>query len=242
VKFVLIFVALLYLFDKTNGPLHTTERCSQQPSVKCGCPPSHPSGKVSVLTHFRNEHTRLTYGHLLRDGSTSLYTVWFIPYHSPYALECPDYEEDRCEFNLQGTLRYILGDNGFNLSIILAFLRGIRVDKFIFVKLLSLYIWVELLHVIYFFLLVGWDFWRENIFKIVPVQVPTKLEMWQNYVTFVFVITYVLQAMWPCVVHILIIDHRSLLSMRVPRVCALRSSSGGRSNWGLDSRSGRVKN
>jgi hypothetical protein len=34
----------------------------------------------------------------------------------------------------------------------------------------------------------------KNIFKIVPVQVPTKLEMWQNYVAFVFVITYVLQA------------------------------------------------
>jgi hypothetical protein len=36
-------------------------------------------------------------------------------------------------------------------------------------------------------------FWRENVFKIFPVQVPTKLEeMWQNYVAFVFVITYVL--------------------------------------------------
>jgi hypothetical protein len=41
------------------------------------------------------------------------------------------------------------------------------------------------------------------------------------------VITYVLQTMWPCVVHILIIDHRPLLSMRVPRVCALKSSRGG---------------
>jgi hypothetical protein len=33
----------------------------------------------------------------------------------------------------------------------------------------------------------GRFFWRENVFKIVPVQVPTKLEMWQNYVAFVFV-------------------------------------------------------
>jgi ATP/ADP translocase len=47
-------------------------------------------------------------------------------------------------------------------------------------------------------------FWRENVFKIVPVQVPTKLEMWQNCVAFIFVITYVLQAMWPHVVYILI--------------------------------------
>jgi hypothetical protein len=69
-------------------------------------------------------------------------------------------------------------------------------------------------------------FLRENVFKIIPVQVPTKLKMWQNYVAFVFVITYVLQAMWPCVVHILIIDHRPLLSMRVPRVCALTSWAG----------------
>jgi hypothetical protein len=69
-------------------------------------------------------------------------------------------------------------------------------------------------------------FWRENVFKIVPVQVPIKLEMWQNYVAFVFVITYVLQAMWPCVVHILIIDHRPLLSMRIPHVCVLTSSFG----------------
>jgi hypothetical protein len=36
----------------------------------------------------------------------------------------------------------------------------------------------------------------ENVFKIVPVQVPTKLEMRKNYVAFVFVITYVLQTMW----------------------------------------------
>jgi hypothetical protein len=69
-------------------------------------------------------------------------------------------------------------------------------------------------------------FWREKVFKIVPVQVPTKIEMWQNYVAFVLVITYILQAMWPYVVHILIIDHRPLLSMGVPRVCALTSSSG----------------
>jgi hypothetical protein len=85
-------------------------------------------------------------------------------------------------------------------------------------------------------------FWRENVFKIVPVQVPTKLEMWQNYVIFVFVVTYVLQAMWPCVVHKLITDHRPLLSMRVPRVWALTSSSGGRGKCGLDSRSRRAKN
>jgi hypothetical protein len=84
--------------------------------------------------------------------------------------------------------------------------------------------------------------WRENVFKIVPVLVLTKLEMWQNYVAYVFVITYVLQAMWPCVFHILIIDHRPLLSMWVPRVCALTSSSGGRGNWGFDSRFGRAKN
>jgi hypothetical protein len=84
-------------------------------------------------------------------------------------------------------------------------------------------------------------FWRENVFEIVPVQVPTKLEMWQNYVAFVFFITYVLQAMWPCVVHILIIDHRPLLSMRVPLVCALMSSSGRRGKWGLDSLSARAK-
>jgi hypothetical protein len=85
-------------------------------------------------------------------------------------------------------------------------------------------------------------YWHENVFKIVAVQVPTKLEMWQNYVAFVFVITYVLQVMWPCVVHILITDHRPLLSMRVPRVCALTSSSGRRGKWGLDLRSGRTKN
>jgi hypothetical protein len=42
-------------------------------------------------------------------------------------------------------------------------------------------------------------FWRENVFKIVLVQVPTNLEMSQNDVDFVFVITYVLQAMWPFV-------------------------------------------
>jgi hypothetical protein len=53
------------------------------------------------------------------------------------------------------------------------------------------------------------------------------LEMWQNDVAFVSVITYLLQAMWPCVVHILIIGHRPLLSMRVSRVCALTSWSGG---------------
>jgi hypothetical protein len=85
-------------------------------------------------------------------------------------------------------------------------------------------------------------FSRENVFKIVPVQVPTKLEMWQNDVAFVFVITYVLQVIWPYVVHILIIDHRPLLPMRVPHVCALTSSSGERGNWGLNSRSGRAKN
>jgi hypothetical protein len=48
-------------------------------------------------------------------------------------LECPDYEEDRREFNLQGTLRDILGDNGGNVSIIMAFLRVIGVNNFIFV-------------------------------------------------------------------------------------------------------------
>jgi hypothetical protein len=85
-------------------------------------------------------------------------------------------------------------------------------------------------------------FLHENVFKIVPVQVPTKLEMSQNNVAFVFVITYVLQAMWPCVVHILIIDPRSLLSMPVPHVSTLTSYSGGRGNWGLDSRSGRARN
>jgi hypothetical protein len=85
-------------------------------------------------------------------------------------------------------------------------------------------------------------FCREKVFKIVPVQVPTKLQMWQNYLASFFVITYVLQAMWPCVVHILIIDHRPRLSMRVPRVWPLMSSRGGRGKWGLDSRSGRAKN
>jgi hypothetical protein len=86
-------------------------------------------------------------------------------------------------------------------------------------------------------------FWCENVFKIVPVQVPTKLEMWQTYVAFVFVITYVLQAMWPCVVPTLIIDHRPLLSTWVSRVCALTSSKrGGWGKWGLNLCSGRAKN
>jgi hypothetical protein len=84
--------------------------------------------------------------------------------------------------------------------------------------------------------------WREIVFKIVTVQVPTKSEMWQNYVAFVFVITYVLQAMWPCAVYILIIDHRPLFSMRVPHVCAVTSWNGGWGKWGLDSRSCRAKN
>jgi hypothetical protein len=52
----------------------------------------------------------------------------------------------------------------------------------------------------------------------------------------------VLQAIWPCVVRILIIDHRPRLSMQVPRVCALTSSSRGQGKWGLDLRSGRAKN
>jgi hypothetical protein len=78
-------------------------------------------------------------------------------------------------------------------------------------------------------------FWRENVLKIVPVQVPTKLEIWQNCVAFVFVITYVLQVLWLYIVHILIIDHRPLLFMGVPRFCALTSSSWGRGKRGLDS-------
>jgi hypothetical protein len=37
--------------------------------------------------------------------------------------------------------------------------------------------------------------------------------------------------MWPYVVHILVIGHRPLLSIRVPRVCAHTSSRGGRGKW-----------
>jgi hypothetical protein len=48
-------------------------------------------------------------------------------------LECPDYEEDCREFNLQGTMRDILSDNSDDVSIIMAFLRGIRLDMLIFV-------------------------------------------------------------------------------------------------------------
>jgi hypothetical protein len=70
------------------------------------------------------------------------------------------------------------------------------------------------------------SFLRGNVFKIVPVQVLTKLEMSQNYVTFIFVVTYVLQTMWPCVVHILIIDHRPLLSIRSRMFALLRHRAG----------------
>lgn len=48
-------------------------------------------------------------------------------------FECPDYEEDRREFNLQCTMGDNLGDNGGDLSVIMTFLRAIRLDKFIFV-------------------------------------------------------------------------------------------------------------
>jgi hypothetical protein len=47
-------------------------------------------------------------------------------------LECLDYEEDRRELNLQGALCDILGDNDGDVSIITAFLRGIGLDKYIF--------------------------------------------------------------------------------------------------------------
>lgn len=42
-------------------------------------------------------------------------------------------------------------------------------------------------------------FWHENVSGMCPVNVTIKLTMWQMYVAFVFVRTYVTQEQWLCV-------------------------------------------
>jgi hypothetical protein len=82
-------------------------------------------------------------------------------------------------------------------------------------------------------------FWRENVIKIVPVQVPTKLEMWQKLCRLCFRYNLCIASM--C---------RSYSNNR-PYAASLHAGPAclrpyvidwGRGTWGLDSRYGRAKN
>lgn len=56
-------------------------------------------------------------------------------------------------------------------------------------------------------------FWHKNLFKIVPVQLALKWEIWEHYVTFVFVLAYLLKALSRCVIFNLRAYHHLLVYM-----------------------------